>query len=324
VTGQAFTHLAIIKMKINNESEMVSPSKQVKAVGDWWTKLLAASPEHKSLEETRDFISDWQTLTAEPGDVDYIETVAGGIQAMWAAPKRASHDSVLLCFHGGGFFTGSMYTHRKLFAHFAKAIGCRALILNYRLAPEFQFPAQVNDALSAYAWLINEEKISPKNIAFTGDSAGGNLAITAMLLARDKGLPLPAAAMPFCAYFDMEVGGESMMLNKGKDLLFTKESVIEITQMYLGEKGSPKDKYANPLYADLSDLPSVYLQVGADELLLNDSTRLAEQAKKTGVDIKIDIFPHMQHTWHMAAGRAPESNDAIKRYAAWVKPKLGL
>jgi acetyl esterase/lipase len=312
------------KNNMNMIQETIEPSKKIKAVGNWWLKVQEAAKEHQSLDDARDFNEGWQALTTEPGEVDYIETIAGGVPALWAIPKKANTEKVLLCFHGGGFFSGSMYTHRKLFAHFAKNIGCRALILNYRRSPEFSHPAQVNDALSAYEWLINEEGIKPENMAFTGDSAGGNLAITTMLLARDKGIALPAAAMPFCAYFDMEVSGASMISNLGKDLLFTKEWVIQITKMFLGEKGDPKDIYANPLYADLSGLPPIYIQVGGDELLLDDNIKLVELAKKAGIDATIDVFPHMQHTWHMAAGRAPEANEAIAKYVAWVRPKLGF
>jgi acetyl esterase/lipase len=232
-------------------------------------------------------------------------------------------DRVLLGFHGGGFFTGSMYTHRKLFAHFAKAIGCRALILQYRYAPENPYPAQLEDALNAYTWLLNQGIMAP-HIAFIGDSAGGNLCITAMLKARDRGLPLPAAAMPISPWYDMEGVMDSLVYNQGKDLLFTKEWVKAIAGMYLGTHGNHRDPYANPLYADLKGLPPLYLQVGGDELLLDDSTIMAKHARKAGVDVRIDVFPGMQHTFQMAVGRAPESTDAVQRYVAWVKPKLGL
>lgn len=136
---------------------------------------------------------------------------------------------------------------------------------------------------------------------------------------------MPAASMPFSAWFDMEVTGESAVKNQGKDHIFTKEWIKDgIAGIVLGENGNRKDPYITPLYANLKGLPPIYLQVGDQELLLDDSTRLAELAKKSGVEVKLDIFPNMQHTWHMAVGRAPESNDAIARYAAWVKPKLGL
>ena len=307
-----------------NEQKITSiPSKQVEAVGNWWRTVGAAADNHESLEAARDFGEGWASLTKEPGGVDFMETSVGDVPAMWAVPKNCQEDRVLLCFHGGGFFTGSMYTHRKLFAHFAKDIGCRALILQYRYVPEHQYPAQLEDSIGAYKWLL-DQGIAPNHIAFIGDSAGGNLCITTMLLARDRKLPLPAAVMPISPWYDMEGVMDSLVYNSGKDVLFTKEWVKAIANMYLGEKGDPRDPYANPLYADLKGLPPIYIQVGGDELLLDDSTTLADRARKAGVDVRVDIFPGMQHTFQMAVGRAPESNDAVSRYVEWIKPRLGL
>jgi len=299
------------------------PSKQVDEVRKYWLESAAAAPGHESLEAARDFGENWERLTAEPRGVDYIETEAGGVEAMWAVPKGCVTDRIILCFHGGGFFSGSMYTHRKLFGHFAKAIGCRALLLNYSRTPEHQYPTQVNEGLAAYKWLL-DQGIKANHIALAGDSAGANLSITTLVLARDKGLPLPAASMPFGGWFDMAGTGESRIYNADKDALFTVQWINDMAGMLVGEKGNPKDPYVSPVYADLKGLPPIYLQAGGNEMLLDDSTLLAEHARKAGVDVSFDIFPDMQHTFHMAAGRAPESNDAIARYAKWVKPKLGL
>lgn len=311
--------MTVIKTNIDS----VVPEKPVDAVSIWWRKVVEAGPHLKSLEEIRDFNENWGALTAEPGGVDYRETKADGVEVMWIEPHGCDPSRVLLCMHGGGFFSGSMYTHRKLFGHFAKQAGCRALSVNFRRSPEYQHPTQVNDTLTVYKWLL-DQRIEPKHIALLGDSAGGGLSITTLLLARDKGLPMPAATMPFSAWFDMEVTGESAITNHGHDHLFTREAILGIAAMVLGEKGNPKDPYISPLHADLKGLPPMYLQVGDKELLLDDSRRLAELARRVGVEVKLDIFPGMQHTWHMAAGRAPESNEAIARYVTWVKPKLGL
>lgn len=301
----------------------VRPSKAVEVVADWWRTCAAAAPHHESMAAARDFNEGWGGVTAEPRGVDYLEVDAGGVPAMWAVPKNCVADRVLFAIHGGGFISGSIYTHRKMFGHFAKAIGCRALIVEYPFAPENQYPTQISSVVAAYHWLL-DQGIQPEHIAFIGDSAGGNLVITSMLLARDWGLPLPVAVMPMSPWFDMEVVGASADYNQGKDALLTKEWVKGLAAMYLGEKGDRKDPHVTPWYADLKGLPPIYIQVGSYEVLLDDSTRLADHARKAGVEVRLDIFPAMQHTFQMAAGRAPESDDAIARYAAWIKPKLGL
>jgi acetyl esterase/lipase len=265
----------------------------------------------------------WGDLTAEPRGVDYIETDAGGRPAMWAVPKWCVADRVLLCMHGGGFVSGSLYTHRKLFGHLAKATGARALIFDYHLAPAHTHPTQVDDATAVYRWLL-AEGIRAEHVAFTGDSAGGGLSITTQLRARERSLPLPAVAMPFSPWVDMEVVGESYDTNRDRDPFFHREFVRQLTGTFLGEGGDPRDPLANPLYADLSGLGPIYIQVGGDETLLDDARRLAEHARRAGVEVRLDVFPAMLHTFQMAAGRAPEADAAIGRMAAWVRPRLGL
>jgi epsilon-lactone hydrolase len=294
------------------------PSKESQAVKDLYASWTAARLTGEQHDDEA-----WGDLTAEPRGVDYIETDAGGMPAMWLVPKGCAEDRVLLCMHGGGFAGGSIYSHRKLFGHTAKAAGVRALVFDYRLTPEHVHPAQVEDATAAYRWLL-DEGVDPDRIAFTGDSSGGWLVITTELRARDEGLPLPAAAMPFSPWFDMELTGESYESNRDKDAFFYKEVVQGLADMLLGDGGNPRDPLANPFYADLSGLPPIYIQVGGDETLLDDGRRFAEQARNAGVEVRLDIFPDQQHTFQMAAGRAPEADDAIRKQADWVRPMLGL
>jgi len=266
----------------------------------------------------------WGNLTAEPREVDYLETEAGGRPAMWAAPKGATADRVLLCLHGGGFVSGSIYTHRKMFAHLAKAAGVRALLLGYRLLPEGGgYPEPVVEAVDAYRWLL-DQGIAPEHVAFAGDSVGGWLAVMAQLRAREQGLPLPAAALLMSPAVDMEVVGESYETNRDKDPLFQKDFVRALVTGFLGGAVDPRDPLANPLYADLSGLGPVYVQAGGDETLLDDARQLVEHAEKAGVETRLDVFLDMLHTFQMAAGRACEADEAIGRLAGWVRPRLGL
>jgi len=297
-------------------------SEELKTLYRSWIAALEANPE-MPLDELRRMFEHWGDVTAEPGGVDYSEVDAGGVPAMWAVPKGAHQDRVLLCSHGGGYVTGSMHTHRKVYGHFAKAIGCRALIVHYGRAPENVHPGPVDDMVKAYAWLLRSG-IRPNHIALTGDSAGGALAVTTMLRAREHGLPLPAASMPLSPWLDMEAGGSTFQTNADKDVLVTAPIIQTMASTFLGPNGNPKHPLANPLHADLAGLPPLYIQVGADETLLDDSRALAAAARKAGVDVTLEEEPEMQHVYHFLAGVAPEADAAIARLARWVRPKLGL
>ena len=297
------------------------PSKQSEAVRRRWeaARLAMAQPEGGGPDD-----ESWGDLTAEPRGVDYLETDAGDRPAMWAAPKHASPDRVLLCIHGGGFVSGSIYTHRKMFGHLAKAAGARALLVGYRLLPEGGgYPVPVDEVAAAYRWLL-DRGIAARHVAFAGDSVGGWLSVAVQLRARDLGLPLPAAAMLLSPVADMEAGGESYAANKESDPFFQRELVRAIARNFLGEAVDPRDPLVNLLRADLTGLAPVYIQVGGDETLLDDARRLDSRAREAGVDARLDIFPGMLHTFQMAAGRAPEADDAIARMAGWVRPRLGL
>ncbi|MCU1283155.1 MAG: Acetyl esterase/lipase [bacterium] len=300
------------------------PSKQILDVKKLWESMHATAQHRPSLDELRDIIEkEWPKLTAEPGGVDYAEVDAGGTLGMWITPKGAVQDRVILAVHGGGFMSGSIYTHRMLFGHVAKAVGCRVLSMEYRRSPEHAYPAAIDDAFAAYRFVL-QQGVDPRHLAVAGDSSGAGLAISVLLRARDENLPLAACAALFSAWVDMTMSGETYQTNRDKDRFFAREAVDGLVQMYLGPSGDRRDPYASPLFGKLDGLPPIYLQVGGDEALLDDSRKFAERAKKAGVEVRLDVFPEMLHTFQMAAGRAPEADDAIGRVRAWVRPKLGL
>jgi len=295
------------------------PSKQSEAVRKHWeaARLAMTRPDGDGPDD-----ESWGDLTAEPREVDYLETEAGGVPAMWAVPKRSHPDRVLLCLHGGGFVGGSIYTHRKMFGHLAKAAGARALLPGYRLLPEGGgYPVPVDETEAVYRWLLGQG-VAAEHIAFAGDSAGGWLAVTAQLRAREQGLPEPAAAVLLSPFADLEASGESF--ETGQDPFFTRELCRTLARGFLGESAGLHDPRVNLLYADLSGLSPLYIQAGGDEALLDDARGLEAQARKGGVDVRLDVFPGMLHTFQMAAGRAPEAGDAIRRLADWVRPRLSL
>ena len=297
-------------------------SKESRRVDLYWETVRQSTlnPRPENLVTN----AQWDLLTGEPGGVDYLEIDAGGVPALWAVPHGTAHDGpALLCFHGGGFVGGSMFTHRKMFAHLAKAIGVRALSVDYTLLPQGGvFPRPVVEGVAAYQWLLDQD-IPAGQIAFAGDSAGGQLAMTVQLRARGQGLPLPAATMLISPWTDLEMTGESLDYNKGKDAIFNKQWIIDMAAAFLNGH-DPRDPGAGPLRADLSGFGPLYIQVGDQELLLDDSRMLAKHARQAGVDVQIDEFPGQQHSFQMAAGLAPEADDAINRFAAWARPKLGI
>jgi acetyl esterase/lipase len=296
-------------------------SEESEAVRRHWA-ASRASAEQDTADGDRELGDHgWAGLTTEPADVDYLSVE--GRQALWIVPHHAAADRVLLCFHGGGYISGSRYSHRKLFAHLAKAVGVRALVFDYPMAPEHPHPAQLDEAVDTYGWLL-DQGISPEHILFTGDSVGGAMAVTTQLRARSIGLPLPAGAMPFSPAVDFEATGASYDTNRDSDAFFHRDLVRGLGLIFLGSDGSPRDPFVNPLYGDLTGLGPIYIQVGGDEVLLDDANMLAEGAEKAGVDVRLDVFPQMQHTFQMAAGRAPEADDAIQRMASWARPVLGL
>jgi monoterpene epsilon-lactone hydrolase len=295
------------------------PSKESEAVKRHWAaaRLTSQRPlEEQPDRETADHA--WAGLTREPRDVDYLSV--SEVSALWIVPKDAIPDRVLLCMHGGGFVGGSIYSHRKMFGHLAKAVGARALVFDYRPAPEHTYPAQLDDATAVYRWLL-DQGFDPARIVFTGDSAGGGLVITTQLRAQQLDLPLPAASMPFSPWVDMEVTGDSYDANRDRDAFFHRSLVRDLAAMYVGG-GDLRDPLVNPLYGDLTGFGPIYIQVGGDEVLVDDARQLYEHARKAGVEARLDVFPDMQHTFQMAAGRVPEADDAIQRMAAWVRPVL--
>jgi monoterpene epsilon-lactone hydrolase len=297
------------------------PSVEIKKVREYWDRQASVDAQ-PSIQEMRLYDDYWATLTGEPGEVDYIEATVGGIPGLWAVPKGAAWDRVIVCFHGGGYMMGSRYSHRKIYGHLAKAVGCRGLLVDYRLTPEHPHPAQVDDAVAAYRGIL-ELGVSPAHVAFAGDSAGGGLAIGAQLRSRDRGLPLPAGSMVMSAWTDMTLGGASYDSNRSKDSVFRREMVAGLVHMLLGDLDR-RDPYVSPMFADLRGLPPIYLQVGGDEGLLDDSVMFAERAKSAEMEAKIDVFPDMLHSFQMAAGRAPEADEAVARLAAWASALLGL
>lgn len=241
---------------------------------------------------------------------------AGGVMAEWVIPPRARQDWVILFFHGGSYNSGSIQSHRPLAANVANAARARALIIDYRLAPENVFPAAVDDALIAYRWLLSNGT-SPGRIIVAGDSAGGGLALALLVSLRNKGQPMPLGGVCLSPWTDLTCEGDSWSINPQKDILLVPNHLKQSARLYLAG-ADPRTPLASPLYADLDGLPPLLIQVGSEELILSDAIGLAERAQSAGVKVTLEIWDGMQHEWHFTASLIPEGRQAIENIGAFV------
>jgi len=250
-------------------------------------------------------------------DVKCEAVSAGGVPAEWIVPPNAANDRVILYLHGGGYVMGSINTHRAMIARIARASEAKALALNYRMAPEDPFPTAVDDATAAYRWLL-AQGYKPGKIVISGDSAGGGLTLATLLALRDAGTPLPAAAVPISPWADLEGTGASIETRAAADPMVDKAGLLRMAQMYAGYS-DPKNPLISPIYADYKGLPPMLIQVGDAEILLDDSTRVAERARAAGVKVELEAWPEMFHVWHVFAKILPEGQQAIDRIGEYVR-----
>ncbi len=252
----------------------------------------------------------WEALTAEPAGIR--EEAVAAPPGMWLRPAAAVTGPVVLAIHGGGFVGGSVQTHRRMFGHLARAAGTATFAVEYGLVPDHVFPSQLDTVVEAYRWL---HETGATRVAVMGDSVGATLAVGVAVRARDERLPSPDALLLLSACTDLEATGASY--DNGSDPFFTREIVRAVGAGYLAG-ADPRDPLAAPLHADLRGLPPTYLQVGAEEALLDDSRRFAERLHAAGVDVRVDEFADQLHTFQMAAGHTAVADDAISKAGTWL------
>ena len=259
-----------------------------------------------------------ETFSFQPAEDIKTERVgAAGVAAEWITAPGAAEDRILLHLHGGGYAIGSMRTHREMLSRMSRSSAARVLGIDYRLAPESPFPAAVEDSVAAYRWLLSNGA-DPRKIVIAGDSAGGGLTVSALVALRYLGEPLPAAGICMSPWVDMEALGESYTTRVDEDPVASREGIEFMAKMYIGDR-DPRTPLAAPLYADLHGLPPLLIQVGTAEVLLDDSTRLADRAKAAGVDVTLEVWDDMIHVWHFFAPFLPEGQQAIVRIGQYVR-----
>ncbi len=252
-----------------------------------------------------------------PGDVQCEPVMAGSVKAEWITAPGAAADRAILYLHGGGYVIGSINTHRALGAAISLASKSRVLAIDYRLAPENPHPAAVEDAVATYRWLL-KQGLSPKRLAIAGDSAGGGLTVATLVALRDAKDPLPACGVCLSPWVDLEGVGDSMTKLASVDPMVQKDGLVQMAAAYLGGKDA-RTPLAAPLYANLSGLPPLLIQVGTWETLLDDASRLAERAKKAGVTVTYQPWEGMIHVWQLFAPMLDEGKQAIDKIGEYVQ-----
>jgi monoterpene epsilon-lactone hydrolase len=278
--------------------------------------MLVSSGEPAQLREKIHGAS--KRMPAPPKEARYEEVrIADNLPAYWITMPDSDPNKVLLFLHGGGYmFGGTMFTHKDLVWRLAKAAQCPVLSVEYRLAPENPYPAPQDDCFSAYQWLT--ERYSSRSIAIAGDSAGGGLTFATLLRAKDEGLPLPAAVVGMSPWTDLACTGESVVTNAPKDVLIPGEGLKEGIP-YILNGADPLHPYASPLYGDYTGCCPALIQVGSEEVLLDDSRRLAYKMEASGVPVVLDVWNRMPHVWQVMSMILPEGRVAIDRIGVFLR-----
>ncbi|OYV35884.1 MAG: alpha/beta hydrolase [Rhodospirillales bacterium 20-64-7] len=241
----------------------------------------------------------------------------GGIAGEWAQ-AGAPPAGTMYYLHGGGYFACSPRTHRSITGGFAVR-GLSVFAPDYRLAPEHPFPAAVDDALAGYRGIL--ASVAPEQLLIGGDSAGGGLALATLLAARDAGLPMPAAAILFSPWTDLAGTGASVKTNEKRDSMLFGPRLGEGAEIYLNGADATTP-LASPLYGELAGLPPCFIQVGDEEILLDDSTRFAARARAAGVKAEVSVWPGLPHVWHVNQAFLPEARQALDQAAAFARGAL--
>jgi acetyl esterase/lipase len=248
------------------------------------------------------------------------KTEIAGLHAEWYRPEAATPGKVLLYIHGGAYALGSCDSHRKLVTHIARAAGIEAVLFEYRLAPEHPFPAGLDDTLAAYRALL-DKGFSAEDVFIGGDSAGGGLTMALLLQLRHAGIDLPRAALMLSPFLDMTASGESVKTRAQQEPWFNAEDIVVVIRHYCPDQDL-KNPLLSPVYANVAGMPPMLIQVGDDEILLSDSTRIADKLTAAGCDVQLEVFPEMWHVFQLFVGKMPESRAAIKKIGAYIKSHI--
>lgn len=271
-----------------------------------------------TVEEWREAYDGLGALLPAAEGVGAEDVDAGGVRAQWVG---TGDGPVVVYLHGGGYCIGSLDSHRSMLTHLASAIRGRVLAVDYRLAPEHPFPAALDDACTAYRWILSGGA-DPGRVVVAGDSAGGGLTLATLVALRDAGDPLPAAGVCLSPWADLTQSGPTMSENSDADPMVHAEDLDRWAAAYAGSENDPGAPGLSPVFADLSGLPPLLVEVGTAEVLLDDARRVAERARTAGVDVTLFEGEVLIHVWHFFAGVVPEADEGIARVASFVRNQV--
>ena len=283
--------------------------------------LLSAKPRPVGWAERRQRIDEVGAVWPVAADIRLDAVDLGGVPGEWSIAPGSDPACVLMFFHGGGYCSGSIVSHRRMVTEAGRAGGVLTLAVGYRLAPEHPFPAALEDATTAWRFL-RKQGIAAKNIAIGGDSAGGGLTIALLNRLRDAGEELPACGWLVSPWTDLTMSGATFGAKDSVDPLIHKEYLQELADAYIPAGMNPMDPRVSVLYADLKGLPPLLIQVGSDETLLDDATRLAAAAGAADVSVTLEIWPHMIHAWPLWNARLEPGRRALASAGSFIRRHL--
>lgn len=258
---------------------------------------------------------------AATSDMKIERVLAGGVAAEWLTPPGPTPTRSLLYLHGGGYSLGSIDTHRAFVARLCRLAQARALVVDYRLAPEHRFPAQLDDARAALRWML-DSGVDPTRLVIGGESAGGGLTMSTLLATRDAREALPAGAFVLSPWVDLEASSPSITRNARYDYI-DRSALVACARNFVGSSDprALRDPLASPIHADFRGLPPLLVQAGGAEAILDDAHGLAIRARAAGVDVTYDVEPDMIHAFQLLDAIVPCARGAIDRLVAFVKAR---
>jgi len=281
-------------------------------------ELLGSKPRPTGWAERRRRLDEVGSTWPVADDVRVEPVDLGGIPGEWSTVPGSDVSKVLVFLHGGGYCSGSILSHRRLVTEAGRRAGRRTLAVGYRLAPEHAFPAALEDALKAWRFL-RDRGFAARDIAIGGDSAGGGLTVVLMSHLRDAGMELPGCAWLVSPWTDLAMTGSTLATKESVDPLIHEGYLRELADAYVPGAMDRKDPRVSPLYANLSGLPPMLIQVGSDETLLADATRLAAAAGAADVPVTLEVWPHMIHAWPVWNARLEPGREALAHAGAFIR-----